>query len=183
MVSADFCTAAILISAGAILGRVNPVQMLLLTLLGVTLFSLNEYILLSLMGVRHQPGAHQKGGDCRSMFRLLISRPTLSIETNPIPPLPAQHFLYSPGKRQWWLLDCPHLRSIFWLDGFTDLAPVPNGREERTAGCGPSVRCLCCGWYGAQILQRWNYRHGGGRTIANARKDLQTTKESDPLPP
>lgn len=51
MVSADFCTAAVLISTGALLGRVNPVQMLLLTLLGVTLFSINEYILLSLMGV------------------------------------------------------------------------------------------------------------------------------------
>uniref|UniRef100_A0A8C5J8E2 Rh family B glycoprotein (gene/pseudogene) n=1 Tax=Junco hyemalis TaxID=40217 RepID=A0A8C5J8E2_JUNHY len=31
MVSADFCTAAVLISTGAVLGRVSPVQMLLLT--------------------------------------------------------------------------------------------------------------------------------------------------------
>lgn len=63
MVSADFCTAAVLISAGAVLGRVNPVQMLLLTLLGVTLFTLNEYILHSLMGVSHQSGwgATRKG--------------------------------------------------------------------------------------------------------------------------
>ncbi|NXP42200.1 RHBGB protein, partial [Leiothrix lutea] len=51
LVSADFCTAAVLISIGAVLGRVNPVQMLLLALLEVTLCSLNEYILLSLMGV------------------------------------------------------------------------------------------------------------------------------------
>ncbi|NXR24864.1 RHBGB protein, partial [Cinclus mexicanus] len=51
IVSADFCTAAVLISTGAVLGRVNPVQMLLLALLEVTLYSLNEYILLSLMGV------------------------------------------------------------------------------------------------------------------------------------
>ncbi|NXX31609.1 RHBGB protein, partial [Nicator chloris] len=51
MVSADFCTAAVLISIGAVLGRINPVQMLLLALLEVTLCSLNEYILLSLMGV------------------------------------------------------------------------------------------------------------------------------------
>ncbi|XP_063213152.1 ammonium transporter Rh type B isoform X1 [Chroicocephalus ridibundus] len=56
MVSADFCTAAVLISTGALLGRVNPVQMLLLTLLGVTLFSINEYILLSLMGVSDSGG-------------------------------------------------------------------------------------------------------------------------------
>ncbi|NWW32274.1 RHBGB protein, partial [Panurus biarmicus] len=51
MVSADFCTAAVLISTGAVLGRVNPVQMLLLVLLEVTTCTLNEYILLSLMGV------------------------------------------------------------------------------------------------------------------------------------
>ncbi|NXK87087.1 RHBG protein, partial [Formicarius rufipectus] len=51
MVGADFCTAAILISTGAVLGRVNPVQMLLLALLEVILSTLNEYILLSLMGV------------------------------------------------------------------------------------------------------------------------------------
>ncbi|NXQ27296.1 RHBGB protein, partial [Alaudala cheleensis] len=51
IVSADFCTAAVLISTGAVLGRVNPVQMLLLALLEVTLCTLNEYILLSLMGV------------------------------------------------------------------------------------------------------------------------------------
>ncbi|NXC11495.1 RHBGB protein, partial [Orthonyx spaldingii] len=51
MVSADFCTAAVLISTGAVLGRVNPVQMLLLALLEVILCTLNEYILLSLMGV------------------------------------------------------------------------------------------------------------------------------------
>ncbi|NXF66757.1 RHBGB protein, partial [Ciccaba nigrolineata] len=57
MVSADFCAAAILIATGAVVGRVNPVQMLLLTLLGVTLFTLNEYILLSLMGVRDSGGS------------------------------------------------------------------------------------------------------------------------------
>lgn len=62
MVSADFCTAAILISTGALLGRVNPVQMLLLTLLGVTLFTLNEYILLSLMGVSQRLGGPTRKG-------------------------------------------------------------------------------------------------------------------------
>ncbi|XP_038017869.1 ammonium transporter Rh type B isoform X2 [Motacilla alba alba] len=51
LVNADFCTAAVLISTGAVLGRVSPVQMLLLALLEVTLCTLNEYILLGLMGV------------------------------------------------------------------------------------------------------------------------------------
>ncbi|NXS69547.1 RHBGB protein, partial [Pandion haliaetus] len=73
MVSADFCTAAILISTGAVLGRVNAVQMLLLTLLGVILFTLNEYILLSLMGVRDSGGSltvHTFG----AYFGLMVSR-------------------------------------------------------------------------------------------------------------
>ncbi|NXG69851.1 RHBGB protein, partial [Baryphthengus martii] len=73
MVSADFCAAAVLISTGAVLGRVNPVQMLLLTLLGVTLFSLNEYILLRLMGVSDSGGSltvHAFG----AFFGLVVSR-------------------------------------------------------------------------------------------------------------
>nr|XP_013806568.1 PREDICTED: ammonium transporter Rh type B isoform X1 [Apteryx mantelli mantelli] len=57
MVSADFCAGAILISVGAILGRVNPLQMLLMTLLEVVLFTVNEYILLSLMGVSDSGGS------------------------------------------------------------------------------------------------------------------------------
>ncbi|NXW45136.1 RHBGB protein, partial [Nyctiprogne leucopyga] len=73
MVSADFCTAAILISTGAVLGKVNPVQMLLLTLLGVILFAVNEYILLSLMGVSDSGGSltiHTFG----AYFGLMVSR-------------------------------------------------------------------------------------------------------------
>ncbi|KAM6365039.1 ammonium transporter Rh type B isoform 3-T3 [Pluvialis apricaria] len=73
MVSADFCTAAILISTGAVLGRVNPIQMLLLTLLGVTLFVFNEYILLSLMGISDSGGSltvHTFG----AYFGLMVSR-------------------------------------------------------------------------------------------------------------
>lgn len=55
MVSADFCTAAVLISSGAVLGRVNPIQLLLMTLLEVPLFACNEFILLSLLGVSGPP--------------------------------------------------------------------------------------------------------------------------------
>ncbi|XP_032938451.1 ammonium transporter Rh type B [Catharus ustulatus] len=73
IVSADFCTAAVLISTGAVLGRVNPVQMLLLALLEVTVCSLNEYILLSLMGVSDRGRAltvHTFG----AYFGLVVSR-------------------------------------------------------------------------------------------------------------
>ncbi|NXA76470.1 RHBGB protein, partial [Thryothorus ludovicianus] len=73
MVSADFCTTAVLISIGAVLGRVNSVQMLLLALMEVTLCSLNEYILLSLMGVSDSGGSltiHTFG----AYFGLMVSR-------------------------------------------------------------------------------------------------------------
>ncbi|NXQ12342.1 RHBG protein, partial [Peucedramus taeniatus] len=73
MVSADFCTAAVLISTGAVLGRVNPVQMLLLALLGVTLCTLNEYILLSLMGVSDS-GRSLTVHTFGAYFGLMVSR-------------------------------------------------------------------------------------------------------------
>uniref|UniRef100_A0A8C3JXI2 Rh family B glycoprotein (gene/pseudogene) n=1 Tax=Calidris pygmaea TaxID=425635 RepID=A0A8C3JXI2_9CHAR len=74
MVSADFCTAAVLISTGAVLGRVNPVQMLLLTLLGVTLFSINEYILLGLMEVSRDSGGSLTVHTFGAYFGLMVSR-------------------------------------------------------------------------------------------------------------
>ncbi|NWX29221.1 RHBGB protein, partial [Notiomystis cincta] len=73
MVSADFCTAAVLISAGAVLGRINPVQMLLLALLEVILCSLNEYILLSLMGVSDS-GRSLTVHTFGAYFGLMVSR-------------------------------------------------------------------------------------------------------------
>ncbi|NWU00994.1 RHBGB protein, partial [Urocynchramus pylzowi] len=73
MVSADFCTAAVLISTGAVLGRVNPAQLLLLALLEVTLCSLNEYILLSLMGVSDS-GRSLTVHTFGAYFGLMVSR-------------------------------------------------------------------------------------------------------------
>uniref|UniRef100_A0A8C3LNE5 Rh family B glycoprotein (gene/pseudogene) n=1 Tax=Chrysolophus pictus TaxID=9089 RepID=A0A8C3LNE5_CHRPC len=73
MVSADFCTAAILISTGAVLGRVNPIQMLLMALLEVPLFACNEYILRSHLGVSDSGGSltiHTFG----AYFGLTVSR-------------------------------------------------------------------------------------------------------------
>ncbi|XP_030324480.1 ammonium transporter Rh type B [Calypte anna] len=73
MVSANLCTMAVLISTGAVLGRINPVQTLLMTLLEVTIFTLNEFILLSLMGVRDSGGSltvHTFG----AYFGLMVSR-------------------------------------------------------------------------------------------------------------
>ncbi|NWV64243.1 RHBGB protein, partial [Malurus elegans] len=73
MVSADFCTAAVLISMGAVLGRMNPVQTLLLALLEVILCTFNEYILLSLMGVRDS-GRSLTVHTFGAYFGLMVSR-------------------------------------------------------------------------------------------------------------
>uniref|UniRef100_A0A8C3PUY5 Ammonium transporter Rh type A n=1 Tax=Chrysolophus pictus TaxID=9089 RepID=A0A8C3PUY5_CHRPC len=44
MINADFSTATALISFGAVLGKTNPVQMLLLTFLEIAVFAANEYL-------------------------------------------------------------------------------------------------------------------------------------------
>lgn len=55
MINADFCTGSVLISFGAVLGKTSPIQLLIMAMFEVTLFAVNEYILLSLLGVRHEP--------------------------------------------------------------------------------------------------------------------------------
>ncbi|NXO11624.1 RHAG protein, partial [Oriolus oriolus] len=44
MINADFSTATALISFGALLGKTSPIQMLILTLLEITTFACNEYL-------------------------------------------------------------------------------------------------------------------------------------------
>lgn len=51
MINADFCVAGCLIAYGALLGKVSPVQLMVLTLFGVTLFAVEEYIILNLIKV------------------------------------------------------------------------------------------------------------------------------------
>lgn len=55
MINADFCTGSVLISFGAVLGKTSPIQLLTMALFEVTLFAVNEFILLSLLGVRREP--------------------------------------------------------------------------------------------------------------------------------
>lgn len=52
MINADFCTGSVLISFGAVLGKTSPIQLLTMAMFEVTLFAVNEFILLSLLGVR-----------------------------------------------------------------------------------------------------------------------------------
>ncbi|NWH48358.1 RHAG protein, partial [Fregata magnificens] len=44
LINADFSTAAALISFGAVLGKTSPVQMLILTILEITIFACNEHL-------------------------------------------------------------------------------------------------------------------------------------------
>ncbi|KAM4713657.1 ammonium transporter Rh type A [Anableps anableps] len=50
MINADFSTATVLISFGAVLGKTSPVQLLIMTLLEITIFSINEHLVANILG-------------------------------------------------------------------------------------------------------------------------------------
>lgn len=54
MINADFCTGSVLISFGAVLGKTSPLQLLIMAIFEVTLFAVNEFILLSILGVSYK---------------------------------------------------------------------------------------------------------------------------------
>ncbi|XP_010346763.1 ammonium transporter Rh type B isoform X1 [Saimiri boliviensis] len=73
MINADFCAGAVLISFGAVLGKTGPAQLLLMALLEVALFGINEFVLLNLLRVRDAGGSmtiHTFG----AYFGLVLSR-------------------------------------------------------------------------------------------------------------
>lgn len=73
LINADFCAGAVLISFGAVLGKTGPAQLLLMALLEVALFGLNEFVLLCLLRVRDAGGSmtiHTFG----AYFGLVLSR-------------------------------------------------------------------------------------------------------------
>uniref|UniRef100_A0A8C2DSB1 Ammonium transporter Rh type A n=1 Tax=Cyprinus carpio TaxID=7962 RepID=A0A8C2DSB1_CYPCA len=51
MINADFSTATVLISFGAVLGKTSPVQLLIMTLLEITIFCINEHLVVEFLGV------------------------------------------------------------------------------------------------------------------------------------
>lgn len=51
IINADFSTATVLISFGAVLGKTSPVQLLIMTILEITIFSINEHLVAEVMGV------------------------------------------------------------------------------------------------------------------------------------
>ncbi|CAL8243221.1 unnamed protein product [Lota lota] len=82
LINADFCVAGCLIAYGALLGKVSPVQLLVLTLFGVTLFAVEEYIILNLLHARDAGGSmviHTFGGYYGLAISWVLYRPNLNL--------------------------------------------------------------------------------------------------------
>ncbi|XP_069480407.1 ammonium transporter Rh type C [Ambystoma mexicanum] len=47
LINADFCVGSVAIAFGALLGKISPVQLMIMTLFQVTLFSVNEWVILT----------------------------------------------------------------------------------------------------------------------------------------
>ncbi|TNN37585.1 Ammonium transporter Rh type B [Liparis tanakae] len=81
MINADFCTGAVLISFGAVLGKTSPVQLLVMAIFEVTLFAVNEFILLSALGAKDAGGSmtiHTFGAYFGLMVTRVLYRPNLN---------------------------------------------------------------------------------------------------------
>ncbi|XP_060770993.1 ammonium transporter Rh type C-like 2 isoform X2 [Neoarius graeffei] len=80
MINADFCVAGCLIAYGALLGKVSPVQLMVLTLFGITLFAVEEFIIISLLHARDAGGSmviHTFGGYYGLAISWVLYRPNL----------------------------------------------------------------------------------------------------------
>ncbi|XP_073083126.1 ammonium transporter Rh type C isoform X2 [Manis javanica] len=80
LINADFCVGSVCVAFGAILGKVSPVQLLIMTLFQVTLFSVNEFILLSLLEVKDAGGSmtiHTFGAYFGLTVTWILYRPNL----------------------------------------------------------------------------------------------------------
>ncbi|XP_026568693.1 ammonium transporter Rh type A isoform X1 [Pseudonaja textilis] len=81
MINADFSTAAVLISFGAILGKTSPVQMLILTIFEITIFVCNEHLVVNVLKAT-DTGASMTIHTFGAYFGLAVAR-----------------FLYRPGLK------------------------------------------------------------------------------------
>uniref|UniRef100_A0A672HI05 Ammonium transporter Rh type C 2 n=1 Tax=Salarias fasciatus TaxID=181472 RepID=A0A672HI05_SALFA len=82
LINADFCCAGSLIAFGALLGKVSPVQTLVVALFGVTLFAVEEYIILDLLHCRDAGGSmviHCFGGYYGLAISWVLYRPNLHL--------------------------------------------------------------------------------------------------------
>ncbi|KAK2834380.1 hypothetical protein Q7C36_015081 [Tachysurus vachellii] len=80
LINADFCVAGCLIAYGAVLGKVSPVQVMVLTLFGITLFAVEEFIIISLLHAKDAGGSmviHAFGGYYGLAISWVLYRPNL----------------------------------------------------------------------------------------------------------
>jgi hypothetical protein len=55
MLVSDFAAAAVLISFGVVIGKTSPLQLIVMTLIEIVVFVINEVIGRNLLGVRSSP--------------------------------------------------------------------------------------------------------------------------------
>ncbi|XP_068277388.1 ammonium transporter Rh type A [Nyctibius grandis] len=80
MINADFSTATALISFGAVLGKTSPVQMLILTILEITIFACNEHLVTEILqatDVGASMTIHAFGAYFGLAVTLVLYRPSL----------------------------------------------------------------------------------------------------------
>ncbi|XP_073424799.1 ammonium transporter Rh type C isoform X2 [Dendrobates tinctorius] len=81
LINADFCVGSVCIAFGGVLGKVSPVQLMLMTLFQVTLFAVNEYILLDKLHVIDAGGSmtiHTFGAYFGLTVAWILRRPQLN---------------------------------------------------------------------------------------------------------
>ncbi|KAM9409758.1 ammonium transporter Rh type C 2-like [Pholidichthys leucotaenia] len=82
LINADFNCAGSLIAMGALLGKVSPVQLMVVTLFGVTLFAIEEFVILTLLHCRDAGGSmviHCFGGYYGLAISWVLYRPNLHL--------------------------------------------------------------------------------------------------------
>ncbi|XP_063304962.1 ammonium transporter Rh type C isoform X1 [Pelobates fuscus] len=85
LINADFCVGSVCIAFGGVLGKVSPAQVMIMTLFQVTLFSVNEYVLLNQLQVIDAGGSmtiHTFGAYFGLTVCFILNRPHLSEKNN-----------------------------------------------------------------------------------------------------
>ncbi|KAM6202409.1 LOW QUALITY PROTEIN: ammonium transporter Rh type C [Rhynchocyon petersi] len=80
LINADFCVGSVCVAFGAVLGKVSPIQVLIMTLFQVTLFTVNEFILLNVLKVKDAGGSmtiHTFGAYFGLTVTRILYRPNL----------------------------------------------------------------------------------------------------------
>lgn len=124
MINADFCAGAVLISFGAVLGKTGPAQLLLMALLETVLFSVNEFVLLSLLGVSLPGGGATHPG---------VGQPERRMGEGKAASQP----LSFPGERCWGVHDHSHIWGLLRAVPLTGPLQIPAGEEQ-----APPELCL-----------------------------------------